>query len=64
MSLIKSLGYLTVATGEVRTLGTGGDPAWSPDGATIYFLRARNEDITVTPVVTPKETGVSATLRF
>ncbi|HEX5057883.1 MAG TPA: hypothetical protein VFV99_00930 [Kofleriaceae bacterium] len=33
-------------------------------GATIYFLRARNEDITVAPVVTPKETGVSATLRF
>ena len=33
-------------------------------GATIYFLKARNEDITVTPVVTPKETGVSATLRF
>jgi len=33
-------------------------------GATIFFLKARNEDITVTPVVTPKETGVSATLRF
>jgi hypothetical protein len=33
-------------------------------GATIFFLRARNETVTVTPVVTPKETGVSATLRF
>lgn len=32
-------------------------------GATMFFLRARN-DITVAPVVTPKETGVSATLRF
>lgn len=34
-------------------------------GATIFFLRDRNAaDISVTPVVTPKETGVSATLRF
>lgn len=32
-------------------------------GATIFFLRDRN-DVSVTPVVTPKETGVSATLRF
>jgi tetratricopeptide (TPR) repeat protein len=32
-------------------------------GATIFFLRDRG-DVTVTPVVTPKETGVSATLRF
>jgi hypothetical protein len=32
-------------------------------GATIFFLRDRN-DVSVTPIVTPKETGVSATLRF
>jgi hypothetical protein len=32
-------------------------------GATIFFLRDRG-DVVVTPVVTPKETGVSATLRF
>jgi hypothetical protein len=32
-------------------------------GATIFFLRDRN-DVSVTPVVTPKQTGVSATLRF
>lgn len=32
-------------------------------GATIFFLRAR-DDVTVAPIVTPKETGVSATLRF
>jgi hypothetical protein len=32
-------------------------------GATMFFLRARN-DITVAPIVTPKETGVSATLQF
>ena len=31
---------LTIATGEVRTLGTGGDPAWSPDGTTIYSWQA------------------------
>jgi Tol biopolymer transport system component len=30
------IALLTVASGEVRTLGTGGDPAWSPDGTTIY----------------------------
>jgi len=30
------IAILTVATGEIRSLGTGGDPAWSPDGATIY----------------------------
>jgi hypothetical protein len=32
-------------------------------GATIFFLRDRG-DVVVTPVVTPKETGVAATLRF
>jgi hypothetical protein len=32
-------------------------------GATIFFLRDKG-DVTVAPVVTPKETGVSATLRF
>lgn len=32
-------------------------------GATIYFLRARG-DVTVAPVVTPKQTGVTATIRF
>ena len=34
------IAVLTVASGEVRTLGTGGDPAWSPDGATIYAWQA------------------------
>ncbi|HEY5921563.1 MAG TPA: hypothetical protein VIV11_07825 [Kofleriaceae bacterium] len=32
-------------------------------GATIFFLRDRG-DVSVAPVVTPKETGVSATIRF
>ena len=32
-------------------------------GATIFFVRDRG-DVVVTPVVTPKETGVAATLRF
>src|SRR5690606_36876975 len=32
-------------------------------GATIFFLRDRG-DVSIAPVVTPKETGVSATLRF
>ncbi len=32
-------------------------------GATIFFLRDKG-DVTLAPVVTPKETGVSATLRF
>lgn len=31
---------LTLSTGEVQILGVGGDPAWSPDGATIYAWRA------------------------
>jgi Tol biopolymer transport system component len=31
---------LTVSTGQVRVLGTGGDPAWSPDGSTIYAWHA------------------------
>jgi Tol biopolymer transport system component len=31
---------LTIATGEIRTLGTGGDPAWSADGATLYVWQA------------------------
>ncbi len=34
------IAVLTIATGEVRTLGTGGDPAWSPDGTTIYAWQA------------------------
>ena len=32
-------------------------------GATIFFLR-NDGDVSVTPIVTPKETGVSATIRF
>lgn len=34
------IAILTIATGEVRTLGPGGDPAWSADGATIYAWQA------------------------
>ena len=33
-------------------------------GATIFFLRDRNDEVSVTPIVTPKQTGVSATIRF
>ena len=29
-----------LSTGEVHTLGIGGDPTWSPDGSTIYAWRA------------------------
>ncbi len=34
------IAILTIATGEVRTLGPGGDPAWSADGTTIYAWQA------------------------
>ena len=30
------IAVLTIATGDVRTLGPGGDPVWSADGTTIY----------------------------
>jgi hypothetical protein len=55
-----------VATGrryEVLAWTSFGLAAGCAIGATIFFLRDRN-DVSVTPVVTPKETGVSATIRF
>jgi Tol biopolymer transport system component len=35
-----AVSILDLATGDVRTLGPGEDPAWSPDGATIYAWHA------------------------
>jgi tetratricopeptide (TPR) repeat protein len=48
---------------EVLAWTSFGIAAGCAIGATIFFLRD-DGDVTVTPVVTPKETGVSATLRF
>jgi Tol biopolymer transport system component len=35
-----SVAILTVATGDVRELGHGGDPSWSADGSTIFAWTA------------------------
>ncbi len=48
---------------EILTWTSFGLAAGCAIGATIFFLRDGGE-VSVAPVVTPKETGVSATLRF
>lgn len=48
---------------EILTWTSFGLAAGCAIGATIFFLRDRG-DVSIAPVVTPKETGVSATLRF
>ena len=48
---------------EVLAWSSFGLAAGCAIGATIFFLRDRG-DVEIAPVVTPKETGVSATVRF
>ena len=49
---------------EILSWTSFGIAAGCAVGATIFFLRAQSDDVEVTPVVSPKQTGVTATIRF